>query len=85
MELRSFRGGVHPDPSKDRTASSHIQVAPLPGRVVIPLAQGGAPCEPLVKKGDSVLAGQKIGESQSFVSAPVHASVSGKVVGIETR
>lgn len=85
MELRSFVGGVHPAPSKDRTGGSPIQAAPLPKRVLIPLAQGGAPCEPLVKKGDAVLAGQKIGESKAFVSAPVHASISGQVVGIETH
>lgn len=84
MELRTFLGGVHPAPAKERTAGSPIQAAPLPKRVVIPLAQGGAPCDPLVNKGDAVLAGQKIGESKAFVSAPVHASISGKVVGIET-
>lgn len=84
MELRTFRGGVHPAPSKERTAGSPIQAAPLPGRVVIPLVQGGAPCEPLVKKGDAVLTGQKIGESKAFVSAPVHASISGKVAGVES-
>jgi len=43
----------------------------------------GAPCEPLVKKGDQVGVGQKIGDADAFVSAPVHSSVSGKVVAIE--
>ncbi|MDK2927030.1 MAG: H+/Na+-translocating ferredoxin:NAD+ oxidoreductase subunit [Bacillota bacterium] len=85
MELRTFLGGVHPAPSKGRTAASPIEAAPLPKRVVIPLVQGGAPCEPLVKQGDAVLAGQKIGESKAFVSAPVHASISGKVTAIETH
>jgi electron transport complex protein RnfC len=40
----------------------------------------GAPCEPLVAAGDEVKMGQKIGDSKGFVSAPVHSSVSGKVV-----
>jgi electron transport complex protein RnfC len=53
---------------------------------VIPLHQHtGAPCEPLVKKGDRVLVGQKIGESKAYVSAPVHSSVSGTVVAVEPR
>lgn len=57
-----------------------------PPFVVIPLRQHiGAPCEPLVAVGDHVKMGQKIGDSGAFVSAPVHASVSGKVVAIEER
>jgi electron transport complex protein RnfC len=55
-----------------------------PARVVIPLHQHtGAPCEPLVAVGDMVTAGQKIGESRSPMSAPVHATISGKVTAIE--
>ncbi|MDN8842501.1 hypothetical protein Q0M97_14590, partial [Staphylococcus aureus] len=42
------------------------------------------PCEPLVKRGDYVKVGQKIGDTVSYVSAPVHASVSGAVREIET-
>ena len=61
-----------------------IRELPAPQRVVIPLSQHiGAPAAALVKKGDAVLMGQKIGEAGGFVSAPVHSSVSGKVVGIE--
>lgn len=83
MGLRTFVGGVHPAPSKGRTGDSPVVTAPLPQKVVIPLAQGGAPCDPLVKVGDKVQVGQKIGESQAFVSAPVHASISGNVTAIE--
>jgi electron transport complex protein RnfC len=39
----------------------------------------GAPCQAIVKKGDQVMAGQKIGDSDAFVSAPVHSPVNGKV------
>ena len=45
----------------------------------------GAPCEPLVKVGDTVKKGQKIGEAKGFVSVPAHASISGKVTAVEPR
>ncbi len=55
----------------------------VPQKVVIPLQQHiGTPCEPLVKKGDDVIEGQLIGESDSFVSAKIHASISGKVTAV---
>ncbi|WP_176230887.1 electron transport complex subunit RsxC [Candidatus Hakubella thermalkaliphila] len=80
-----FRGGVHPPHSKI-TVSEKIQIAKLPQRAVIPLRQHiGATCEPLVEEGDHVKAGQKIGDSTSFVSVPIHASISGTVVGISTQ
>ncbi len=79
-----FKGGVHPEYRKELTASLAITAAPLPQKVVIPLQQHiGAPCEPLVDVGDFVKVGQKIGDSEGFVSAPVHASLSGKVTAIE--
>ena len=61
--------------------------ASLPkGEMVYPLSQHiGAPSVPCVKKGDHVLAGQKIAEAGGFVSVPLHASVSGTVKGIEKR
>lgn len=56
---------------------------PLPTRVVIPMSQHmGAPCECIVKKGDRVTVGQKIGDTDAFMSAPVHSSVSGTVSDI---
>ncbi|HOL16719.1 MAG TPA: electron transport complex subunit RsxC [Bacillota bacterium] len=79
----TFKGGVHPDYRKELTASLAITAMPAPAKVVIPLQQHiGAPCEALVQVGDTVKLGQKIGESKGFVSAPVHASVSGTVVAI---
>ncbi len=84
MKTLSFRGGIHPPGKKDLSSESRIETLPLPGRVFIPLSQHiGAPAEPIVKKGDSVRAGQKIAESKGFVSAPVHSSVSGKVSAIK--
>jgi len=64
------------------TAASPIEFPPLPEKVIIPLQQNiGAPCEAVVKRGDKVLIGQKIGDSERFVSAPVHATVSGEISG----
>jgi len=83
MFLKTFKRGVHFLELKF-TASKKIVKAALPKKVVIPLQQHiGAICEPLVKVGDHVKKYQKIGESKSFVSAPVHASVSGKVTEIK--
>ena len=80
MLLKTFQRGIHPSYHKDLTSDKAIENALLPKRVVIPLWQHiGAPCEPLVKKGDDVTEGQKIGDAKSFVSAPVHASITGKV------
>lgn len=86
MTAKTFAGGVHPDYSKSPTAGKPVVRAAPPKTVVIPLHQHtGAPCEALVKAGDEVSLGQKIGDVAAFVSAPVHASVSGKVTAVEPR
>lgn len=86
VQAKTFPGGVRVTHSKDRTEHLEIRKAIDPRTVVIPLHQHtGAPCDPLVKKGDRVLVGQKIGDSKSFVSAPIHASVSGAVTAVEPR
>lgn len=83
MTTKTFKQGIHPPYEKDRTLSKSIETAPLPPKVVLPLQQHiGAPNQPLVKRGDMVKKGQVIACSEAFVSAPVHASISGKVVGI---
>ena len=78
----SFRGGIHPDPHKV-TAGRAIETLPAPQSVQIPMSMHiGVPCEPLVKVGEHVKMGQKVGESEAFVSVPVHASVSGTVKSV---
>ncbi len=80
----SFRNGVHPPESKDRTASVPIRRMPFPTEVALPLQQhAGKPAKALVRKGDHVERGDKIAEADGFVSVPLHASVSGTVTGIE--
>ncbi|MDR1530733.1 MAG: electron transport complex subunit RsxC [Clostridiales bacterium] len=82
FRLHTFIGGVHPHTEKERTNSKPIEVIlpKLGAELIYPCSQHiGAPCEPLAAPGDRVLAGQKIAGSDAFVSAPVHASVSGVV------
>ena len=81
----SFFGGIHPKENKFYANNQPIRDFPEPDILVIPMAQHiGAPCKPLVKKGDQVTVGQKIGDNQGLC-VPVHASVSGKVKAVEPR
>ncbi len=81
----SFFGGVHPEENKWYACEKETQAFPAPDIVVIPMSQHiGAPCKPLVKKGDLVTVGQKIGDNQGLC-VPVHASVSGKVKSVEMK
>lgn len=82
----SFKGGSHPSESKGLTVESQIEPGPAVTEVAVMLSQHiGAVCRPLVKKGDMVQAGQKIGDSDAFVSAPIHSPVNGKVKAIALR
>ncbi|OLS03313.1 electron transport complex subunit RsxC [Tissierella creatinophila] len=82
----TFKGGIHVPENKSFTEDKKIETAKNPKIVYIPLHQHvGAPCKPLVKKGDIVKIGQKIGDSDAAVSAPVHSSISGVVKGIEKK
>ncbi|MBI5641862.1 MAG: electron transport complex subunit RsxC [Deltaproteobacteria bacterium] len=84
MGHKTFERGIHPSYYKELTSGKGVVTAALPKVVTIPLQQhAGAPCEPLVKKGDIVQEGQKIGDIKAFVSAPVHSSINGKVKDIE--
>ena len=86
MRKLTFQGGIHPYDGKDLSKDKPI-VSVLPkGELVYPVSQHiGAPATPIVKKGDRVLVGQKIAEQTGFVSAPVYATVSGKVKAVEPR
>ncbi len=84
MFKATFRGGIHPDDKKQITRNESIVRIDASEIMKFPLSQHiGAPCEPIVKAGDKVYVGQKIADSKAFVSAPIHSSVSGKVIGIE--
>src|SRR5690554_7549919 len=82
--LKTFRlGGIHP---KERKISARKAIQPIavPKQVVIPMSQHiGAPCQPIVKKGDKLKVGTQIGKSVGYVSANIHSSVSGTVLKID--
>ncbi|MBC8590836.1 electron transport complex subunit RsxC [Wansuia hejianensis] len=82
----TFKGGVRLNGNRELSRDKSIEVVQDPKFVYIPLHQHvGAPCKALVKVGDNVKVGQKIGDSEASLTAPVHASVSGVVKGIEKR
>ncbi len=85
MRVLTFKKGIHPHDEKNHTNDKPIKVIkPAVGtEMIFPMQQHlGAPCEPIVAKGDHVLLGQKIGEAKGFVSSPIHSSVSGVVKDI---
>ena len=82
----SFPGGTHPADKKDLSAEEEIRQGPAVTEVSVMLCQHiGAVCRPLVRKGNSVEAGQKIGDCDAFVSAPVHSPITGKVKEVALR
>ena len=86
MGLKTFKGGVHPYEGKELAKDQPIKEVLPKGDLVYPVSQHiGAPANPIVAKGDTVLRGQKIAEAGGFVSSPIYASVSGTVKAIEPR
>ena len=85
MRLKTFSmGGVHPEENKI-TADKATVVAALPKQAIFPLGQHiGAPAKPVVSRGDKVKVGTLIAEACGFVSAPIHSSVSGTVVKVDS-
>jgi len=84
--LGKIKWGIHPDTHKSPTEGKAIESNELPGKVIIPIQQHiGAPCEPIVKKGDLVKKGQLIAAAKTPVSSNVHATISGKVVDVSDK
>ncbi len=81
---KTFKGGIHPDLDPALLGNKEYVKIALPEKVRIPLQQHiGAPAQSIVKVGDSVIEGQKIAEATGFVSANIHATISGKVTAIK--
>ena len=81
--VKKIHGGTHLNHHKNTAEFDSITMPPA-DTVYIPLSQHiGAPCNPIVKKGDAVFVGTLIGEVGGFVSAPVHSSVSGVVADVK--
>ena len=84
MAFRFF-GGIHPEEQKHLSCDVPIRDFPEPDILVVPMSQHiGAPCKPLVKKGDTVTVGQKIGDNTGLC-VPIHSPVSGKVKSVEMK
>ncbi|MGD8932096.1 MAG: electron transport complex subunit RsxC [Chromatiales bacterium] len=82
-QLWRFHGGLHLPDNKQQSLQRPLRQAQLPERLILPLQQHiGEPTQPLVKVGETVLKGQKIADSESPISAPIHAPTSGLVVEI---
>ncbi len=70
-------------PHKKGTENAETVAVPCPETVKISMSQHmGAPCRPVVKVGDRVTVGQKIGDCDTYMSCPIHSSVSGEVTAI---
>lgn len=88
MEIKhaTFKAGIHPVYNKQFTDQLPIEMMPAPAEIILPLSMHiGAPCKPVVEAGQKVKMGQLVGEAAGFVSANIHASVSGTVKAIEKR
>ena len=86
MKTLTFKKGLHPHDHKAETKNCPIIELEASKIMVYPVVQHiGAPCSPIVNVGDRVLVCQKIADSDAFVSAPIHSSVSGTVVAIEPK
>ncbi|MFQ6004934.1 MAG: electron transport complex subunit RsxC, partial [Woeseia sp.] len=84
FDLGILHGGLRLPVLKDESTARVIQHVPAPTQLVLPLAQhAGEPAHPVVSIGERVLKGQLIADADGIISAPVHASSSGKVVAIE--
>lgn len=83
MQKLTFKGGIHPNDSKAATNRIPIRELAPPQTLYFPMQQHiGAPLTALVKVGDTVKMGQKLADSEAFMCAPMHASVSGTVIDI---
>ncbi len=86
MKGLTFKRGIHPNYSKEATAKLKIEKMLPDKELVFPMSQHiGAPCTPVVKKGDYIYVGDRIGAANGFVSADIHSSVSGTVKAVEMR
>ena len=86
LREESFYGGLYPSERKEETEAKRIKDFPEPKVVTIFLSHHtGRKANPLVRVGDKVKRGEKIGKADGLISASVHSSVSGKVISLEPR
>ncbi|MGE4357099.1 MAG: electron transport complex subunit RsxC [Candidatus Omnitrophota bacterium] len=81
---KTFSGGLHIPDYKDLSRDYPLGEIPPPKKIILPLIQhSGSPAIPLVKPNEEVKLGQKIASSDKYISASIHASVSGRVLKID--
>ena len=86
FDLGNLHGGLRLPNRKAKSTAMAIQEVPVPAQLIMPIEQHvGEPARPIVGIGERVLKGQLIAESDGDLSAPIHASSSGKVVAIEEK
>ena len=82
----NYYGGIHPVEGKEASEHKGLVAFPAPKVAVFPLSMHlGAPANVCVEVGETVKVGQRLGEAAGFISAPIHSSISGKVIAIEDR
>ena len=82
----AFHGGLKTDRHKTESNTQPIAPGPLPAQLIVPLRQHvGNPAQPLVKPGDRVLKGQRIGQAEGYISAAIHAPTSGTVTAVDLQ
>jgi len=84
----TFRRGVHPPQRKEQSRQTSVETVELkPGQqVVVPMSQHlGTPCQPVVQAKQEVTVGQLLGDSDAFISAPVHSPVNGAVKSVSPQ
>ena len=83
MRLSKIFGGLRLPGFKAMSMSQATQAAPLAKILTLPLKQHiGDAAEAIVKVGDAVLKGQMIAAANGYVSTPIHAPTSGKIIAI---
>ena len=82
--FKTFKGGIHPDDKKRGSNFIETEKFPAPKTMIYPVQQHiGKPANVVVNVGDDVKIGQLIAGADGYVSANIHASVSGKVTAIK--
>lgn len=80
--LKSLKG-IHVPHIKNTNEAASIPMTEV-DEIIIPMQQHmGAPCNPVVSKGQFVRVGDKIGDTEEYFSAPIHASCSGIVLRVD--
>ena len=83
-DLGKLHGGLRLQGHKTASTATAIQHVPIPDVLALPITQHvGDPAQPIVGIGEQVRKGQLIATIDGSLSAPVHASSSGKVVAIK--